>query len=74
MAAAAPAWAASWCLLLASADVYETGLVFTTRRGTPIEPRNFDRSFDRRIVKADVPRMRSSLMEVGEGRSGKSEP
>jgi integrase len=35
----------------------ETGLVFTTRRGTPIEPRNFDRSFDRRIVKADVPRI-----------------
>jgi integrase len=35
----------------------ETGLVFTTRRGTPVEPRNFDRSFDRRIVKADVPRI-----------------
>lgn len=26
----------------------ETGLVFTTRYGTPIEPRNFTRSFDRR--------------------------
>jgi integrase len=35
----------------------ETGLVFTTRRGTPIEPRNFDRSFDRRIVRAAVPRI-----------------
>jgi integrase len=34
----------------------ETGLVFTTRHGTPIEPRNFSRSFDRCIVKAGVPR------------------
>jgi integrase len=32
----------------------DTGLVFTTRHGTPIEPRNFNRSFDRRIVKAKV--------------------
>jgi integrase len=32
-----------------------TGLVFTTRFGTPIEPRNFNRSFDRRIVRANVP-------------------
>ena len=32
----------------------DTGLVFTTRHGTPIEPRNFNRSFDRRIVKAGV--------------------
>jgi len=31
------------------------GLVFTTRYGTPIEPRNFSRSFDRRIIKAGVP-------------------
>jgi integrase len=30
-------------------------LVFTTRHGTPIEPRNFNRSFDRRIGKAGVP-------------------
>ena len=29
--------------------------MFTTRRGTPIEPRNFNRSFDRRIVEAGVP-------------------
>jgi integrase len=35
----------------------DTGLVFTTRYGTPIEPRNFSRSFDRRIVKAGVPRI-----------------
>jgi integrase len=35
----------------------ETGLVFTTRHGTPVEPRNFDRSFDRRIATADVPRI-----------------
>ena len=33
------------------------GLVFTTRYGTPIEPRNFSRSFDRRIIKAGVPRI-----------------
>lgn len=32
----------------------DTGLVFTTRHGTPIEPRNFSRSFDRRIDKAEV--------------------
>ena len=41
----------------AAATWIETGLVFTTRHGTPVEPRNFDRSFDRRIVKADVPRI-----------------
>jgi integrase len=35
----------------------DTGLVFTTRYGTPIEPRNFSRSFDRRIAKAGVPRI-----------------
>jgi integrase len=35
----------------------ETGLVITTRYGTPIEPRNFSRSFDRRIAKARVPRI-----------------
>ena len=32
----------------------DTGLVFTTRHGTPIEPRNFNRSFDRRVAKAKV--------------------
>lgn len=35
----------------------ETGLVFTTRHGTPIEPRNFNRSFDRCIIAARVPRI-----------------
>jgi integrase len=35
----------------------ETGLVFTTRHGTPIEPRNFNRSFDRCIRAARVPRI-----------------
>ena len=35
----------------------DTGLVFTTRHGTPIEPRNFNRSFDRRIARAKVPRI-----------------
>jgi integrase len=36
----------------------ETGLVFTTRHGTPIEPSNFDRSFNRRIISAGVPKIR----------------
>ena len=35
----------------------DTGLVFTTRHGTAIEPRNFNRSFDRCIAKAQVPRI-----------------
>ena len=35
----------------------DTGLVFTTRYGTPIEPRNFNRSFDRCIITARVPRI-----------------
>jgi integrase len=33
-------------------------LVFTTRWGTPVEPRNFNRSFDARCTKAGVPRIR----------------
>jgi integrase len=33
-------------------------LVFTTRWGTPIEPRNFNRSFDARCAKAGVMRIR----------------
>ena len=28
--------------------------MFTTRHGTPVEPRNFNRSFDRRITRAGV--------------------
>ena len=35
----------------------ETGLVLTSRHGTPVEPSNFDRSFDRRIAKAVVPKI-----------------
>jgi integrase len=35
----------------------DTGLIFTTRYGTPIEPRNFTRSFDLRIRKAGVRRI-----------------
>jgi integrase len=35
----------------------ETGLVFTTKHGTAIEPRNFTRSFDRCIARAAVPRI-----------------
>ena len=36
---------------------HDTGLVFTTRHGTPIEPRNFNRYWDRRCVKAEVRRI-----------------
>ena len=39
----------------AGAAWIETGLVFTTRHGTPIEPRNFNRSFSRCITAAKVP-------------------
>ena len=35
----------------------DNGLAFTTRHGTPIEPRNFGRSFDRCITAARVPRI-----------------
>jgi integrase len=35
----------------------DNGLVFTTRYGTPIEPRNFNRGFDRCIRAARVPRI-----------------
>ena len=43
--AAGPAW-------------HEFDLVFTTRWGTPIEPRNFNRSFHARCAKAGVRRIR----------------
>ena len=35
----------------------DTGLVFTTRYGTPIEPRNFNSSFDYRVTRAAVRRI-----------------
>ena len=35
----------------------DSDLVFTTRWGTPIEPRNFNRSFDARCAKAGVRRI-----------------
>ena len=36
----------------------KSDLVFTTKWGTPIEPRNFNRSFDTRCTKSGVPRIR----------------
>jgi integrase len=42
---------------LARDGVIDTGLIFTARHGTPIEPRNFGRSFDRCIIAARVPRI-----------------
>jgi integrase len=43
--------------LKAGDDWQETGLVFTTASGRPIEPRNFDRSWHGRIIKAGVRRV-----------------
>ncbi|MFC6087488.1 tyrosine-type recombinase/integrase [Sphaerisporangium aureirubrum] len=37
---------------------HESDLVFTTRNGTPIEPRNFNRAFDTHCRNAGVPRIR----------------
>ncbi|WP_345003753.1 site-specific integrase [Streptosporangium album] len=37
---------------------HESDLVFTTKHGTPIEPRNFNHSFDMHCRKAGVPRIR----------------
>jgi integrase len=42
----------------AGARWQDSDLVFTTRWGTPIEPRNFNRSFDARCAKAGVLRIR----------------
>jgi integrase len=36
----------------------DSGLVFTTRKGTPIEPRNINRTFDTLIAKIGVTRIR----------------
>ncbi|HEY7594458.1 MAG TPA: site-specific integrase [Actinophytocola sp.] len=36
---------------------HDFGLMFTTRYGTPIDPRNFNRAWDARIVKAGVPKI-----------------
>src|SRR5690606_36902939 len=36
----------------------DSDLVFTTRYGTPVEPRNFNRSFELRAKAAGVPRIR----------------
>jgi hypothetical protein len=36
----------------------DSDLVFTTRWGSPVEPRNFNRSFTARCTKAGVPRIR----------------
>jgi len=41
----------------AGARWQDSDLVFTTRWGTPVEPRNFNRSFDARCAKAGIPRI-----------------
>ncbi|MER7209841.1 site-specific integrase [Streptosporangium sp. NPDC000239] len=42
----------------AGARWQDSDLVFTTKNGTPVEPRNFYRSFERYCERADVPRIR----------------
>ena len=42
----------------AGIDWQQRGLVFTTRYGTPIEPRNFNRHFETLCARADLPRKR----------------
>jgi integrase len=44
--------------LLAGTRWQETGLVFTTSVGTPIEPRNYKRAFDSALEKAGLEHMR----------------
>ncbi len=44
--------------LLAGSDWEETGLVFTTRRGTPLHPRNLLRSFYAFLQRAGLPKIR----------------
>lgn len=44
--------------LLAGADWRDSGLVFTSRVGTPLEPRNLQRDFERILKLAKVPRVR----------------
>ncbi|WP_346534804.1 tyrosine-type recombinase/integrase [Micromonospora sp. DPT] len=36
---------------------HDTGMIFTTRYGLPVEPRNFNRSYDSRIARAGVPKI-----------------
>ena len=36
----------------------DSGLVFTTRKGTPIEPRNINRTFDVLVARASITRIR----------------
>lgn len=44
--------------LLAGSQWQELGFVFTTRIGTPIEPRNYKRSFDKALERAGLDHMR----------------
>ena len=39
-------------------DWEDTGLVFTTQGGTPIDPRNVKRVFDKLLDDAELPHMR----------------
>jgi integrase len=42
----------------AAGDIWQASrMVFTTRYGLPVEPRNFNRSYDSRIQRAEVPKI-----------------
>jgi hypothetical protein len=43
----------------------DAGLVLTTRHGTLIEPRNFNRSFDRRITRPDSCHLMGAAVAAG---------
>jgi integrase len=44
--------------LLAGSTWQDTGMVFTSHVGTPIDPRNLNRQFDKIVEKAGLPKMR----------------
>ena len=48
----------AWGLAKASSGWVETGMVFTTQKGTPLEPRNMLRDFYRIRDCAELPRIR----------------
>jgi hypothetical protein len=42
----------------------ESGLVFTTRKGTPLEPQNINRTFDALVKRAGVKRIRFLISDT----------
>lgn len=57
---------------LAAGDLWaDSGLVFTARKGTPIEPRNINRTFDALVKRAGVQRIRFMTSDIPAPRSCK---